>query len=151
MKLTTRVKNRWRYTSTLPCAFMPCTGTILPTNQHTNSMEQSLSWEATTSSTSQEIPGVLCNPKVRDRLCKCPPFVPVLSLINPLYAPSTYSLRLISGCFHPCLGLLNGLLPSRFPIKTLYAPHFSTIHATCSFQLIVLDWLLVRSKDRSNT
>jgi hypothetical protein len=40
--------------------------------------------------------------------------------------------------FHLGLGLSNGLLPSDFPAKILYALLLSPIHATCPFHLIFL-------------
>ena len=39
------------------------------------------------------------------------------------------------------LGLSSGLFPSVFPTKTLYVSLFSTIRATCSAHLILLDMI----------
>jgi hypothetical protein len=60
----------------------------------TYSMEQSPSWEANWFTASQEIPLILCNPKVYCRIHKCPSPVSILSQLNPVHTPTFHFLKI---------------------------------------------------------
>ena len=69
----------------------------------TNSMKQSSSWEANSSSANQEIPHILLNPKVHYHIHKYLPPLPILSLINPIHACPTQFLNMHFNTFLPSM------------------------------------------------
>ena len=87
------------------------------------------------------------------RIHKCTPPVPILSQLDPVHTPTTHFLKIrLNINSHLRLGLPSGLFPSGFPTKTLYTPLLWPIPATCSTNLILLDfitWTIFSEKYRS--
>ena len=105
-------------------------------------MVQSPSRDANWFAASQEIPRISGNPKVHYRTHKRPPPVSILGQPNPVHIPPSHLLEIRSNIIpHLSLGLPIGLLPSRFPTKTLYTPLSLPIRATYPPHLIVLDFI----------
>ena len=63
-------------------------------------MVQSPSWEANWFAASQEIPRILCNPKVHYRTHKRPLPVPTLGQPNPVHIPTSHLLEIYPNIIH---------------------------------------------------
>ena len=75
-------------------------------------------------------------PEVQCRNLKGPPIIPILSRINPIPRIDIYFFKVLSNIVLPsCLGLPKGL----FPVKILNALLPSSILATCTAHLNLLD------------
>jgi len=70
-------------------------------------------WEANRFSANQEIPRILWNPKVYYHIHKCPPPVPVLSQLDPVYTPTFWRSILILFS-HLRLGIPNDYIAIKF-------------------------------------
>jgi len=108
-------------------------------------MEQSPSSEATQFSASQEIPRTLWNPMVHYRIYKRPPFVPILSQIDPAHVLPSHVLNIHLNVTIPSmLGSSKWSLFSGFPTRLLYTLLLFPIRATCPAHILFRDLTLRR-------
>ena len=118
----------WQYTQLqkLSCVWESYSTTEIWKSILINSMDQCPSWEANSSSTSQEVKHIFSN-------TKSPPLVPVLHQSEKsihFNSISVKSLLILASYLHP--GLPTVLFPSSCPTEILYTfllPH--TCHMTC--------------------
>ena len=93
-------------------------------------MEQSPSWEGNRFGFSQEIPLVLWNPKVRNRVRKRPPPVPILSQLDPVRTPAHLLKIRFNIIFPPMSGFSKWSLSLRFPNQN--PVYTSSLPYTCN-------------------
>jgi hypothetical protein len=96
-------------------------------------MEQSPSWETNRFAVSQEIPGILWNPKVHYRIHNCLPPVSILIQLNPGHTPTSHFLKIHLNIILPSTPwspqwFLSLRFPHQNPIHGSLFP--STLHAT---------------------
>ena len=118
------------------------TTTTLTTNRsyEQNFLRKFCSYYSATES--QEIPCTLRNPKVHYRFHKCPPPVPIQSLLDPVHTPAPYFLKIhLNIILPPTPGSPKLSLSVRFRHQsTLYA--FPLPHTPClPDHLILLDFI----------
>jgi hypothetical protein len=90
----------------------------------TYSLERSPSWEANRFVASQEIPRILWNPKIHYSIHKRPPTFSILSQLNPVHTPTSYSLKIHRNIIHPSTPGSPNWSPS------LRFPHRNPVHVS---------------------
>jgi len=76
------------------------------------------SWDAESSSASQQKLRILWKSDIHCRIHNSPPPVPILSHINPIHPFSSYLFKILKLCSHLRLGLPRVLFPSGFQVPT---------------------------------
>jgi len=93
-------------------------------------MEQSPSSEANWFWASQEIPCILWNTKIHYCIHRCPPAIPILSQINPVYTPTSHFLKIHLNIIFPSTpGSSKWFFSLRFPHQN--PVYTSTLPHTC--------------------
>jgi hypothetical protein len=119
------------------------------------SMEQSPCLGSNQFAASQEISRILCDLKVHYRIHKCPPFVSILSHLNPVRDPTPHFLNIHLSIVFPSTPGLPQLFLSR-GVSHQNPVHISPFPtgASCHITVILLDFIsctLVSENYRSLT
>jgi len=111
----------------------------IQSKKETNELHKAESLRSYSHPASQEIPYLLWNLKVYYHVHNSLPLVPILSQMKPVHALPSYLRSILILFSNLCPGLPNGLFPSGFPTKILYAFHTSPLGTTCHTHFILLD------------
>jgi len=107
----------------------------LNNNQPSNSMENSLSWEANSNSANEEIPRLLWNLQVFHKAHHWSLFWVTCIQATPSHFSSLRSILILLTRLH--LDFQSGVFPSGFPINMSYKFLISTVRATCPAHIIL--------------
>ena len=90
--------------------------------RHNYCIQYSPCWEADRFSASQEIPKILCNPKVHYRIHKCQISVPILKQINPVHKHISHFMMI-----HHNIILLSAPGFPKWPLSLTF-PHYTPVY-----------------------
>ena len=103
-------------------------------------MQQSTSLEPNRSTANQEIPRISRNPHVHYRSHKYPPPVPILSQFDPVHAPTSHFLKIHFNITPIYAWISQVVFSLRFPHHNPVYTSTLPIRATCSANVILLDF-----------
>ena len=140
--------------SMMKCILSGLLLTYLLTYLLTCSMEHSPSWEANRFAVSQEIPRILCNPKIHYHIHKYMPIVPILSQLDPVHTPISHFLKIHLNIILPSAPRshkfsLSLRFPHQNPVYPSPLPHYILHSPPISFFLIFVTCTILGEQYRS--